>query len=253
MAVSPVSVVASRSESVRFLAYFVCDRDAPLSAPTPFIRVRPTPPVTSIPWTLRPAVANRRVGTPGIAEAMWCIPIVLMPTKNFWYTRVHRSNPVPERGIAFATSEDVSYGQGPAHHASIIDISDPGDPWLLALFPEPVPPPEAPYKDFYTRGGWCGPHNVNHHQYHRDVEKQGDLFYIAHFNAGLRIYDVSNKRLPVEVGYFIPPEPKRRYGPMPQGALVCQTEDVVVDRRGYIYISDKNQGIWILRYDSGDD
>ena len=80
------------------------------------------------------------------------------------------------------------------------------------------------------------------------MQRQGDLFYIAHFNAGLRVYDVANVRTPREVGYFIPPEPTRRYGPMPEDALVLQTEDVVVDRRGYIYISDKNQGLWILRY-----
>jgi myo-inositol-hexaphosphate 3-phosphohydrolase len=30
--------------------------------------------------------------------------------------------------------------------------------------------------------------------------------------------------------------------------LVLQTEDVVVDIRGFIYITDKNQGLWILRY-----
>jgi hypothetical protein len=161
---------------------------------------------------------------------------------------VHGVLPVPERGIAFANSENVTYANGPAHHASIIDITDPREPFLLSLFPEPVPPEEAPYSDFTTRGGWRGPHNINHHQHHPDVQKQGELFYIAHFNAGLRIYDVSNKRLPIEVGYFLPPEPTRRYGPMPEGKLVLQTEDVVVDRRGFIYVSDKNQGLWILRY-----
>lgn len=72
--------------------------------------------------------------------------------------------------------------------------------------------------------------------------------YVAYFNAGLRIYDVSNLRLPREIGYFIPPEPTRRYGPMPEGDLVTQTEDVVVDRRGFISISDKNLGLWIVRY-----
>ena len=29
--------------------------------------------------------------------------------------------------------------------------------------------------------------------------------------------------------------------------LVAQAEDVLVDRRGCIYISEKNQGIYILR------
>jgi hypothetical protein len=30
--------------------------------------------------------------------------------------------------------------------------------------------------------------------------------------------------------------------------VVAQTEDVLVDTRGYIYITDKNWGMWILRY-----
>lgn len=161
---------------------------------------------------------------------------------------VHGILPIPGRNIACANSENVTYAQGPAHHASILDISDPTQPFLLSVLPEPVPPPEAPYDDFYTCGGWRGPHNINHHQHHPDVQKQDGLFYVAHFNAGLRIYDVSNTRLPIEVGYFLPPEPTRRYGPMPEDRLVLQTEDVVVDRRGFIYISDKNQGLWIFRY-----
>ncbi len=122
------------------------------------------------------------------------------------------------------------------------------NPFLLSLLPEPVPPAEAPYRDFSTRGGWSGPHSMNHHQHHPDVQKQGDLLCIAHFNAGLRIYNVANARLPREVGYFLPSEPTVRYGPMPEGELVLQSEDVVVDRRANIYLSDKNQGICILRY-----
>ncbi|MGW5388237.1 LVIVD repeat-containing protein [Nocardia sp. NPDC003963] len=161
---------------------------------------------------------------------------------------VHGVLPIPERGIAFVNSEHTTYAEGAAHHASIVDIRDPANPYLLSLFPEPEPPAAAPYSDFASRGGWRGPHNINHHQHHPDVERQGDLFYIAHFNAGLRIYDVANRHLVREVGYFIPPDPVKRYGPMPEGRLVAQTEDVVVDSRGYIYITDKNQGMWVLRY-----
>ena len=36
-------------------------------------------------------------------------------------------------------------------------------------------------------------------------------------------------------------------GPLPKD-VVAQTEDVLVDTRGYIYITDKNWGMWILRY-----
>ncbi|MCZ3365568.1 MULTISPECIES: LVIVD repeat-containing protein [Methanobacterium] len=161
---------------------------------------------------------------------------------------MHSVLPLPEKGIAYVNSEDTSYGKGPLHHASIVDISDPSNPMLLSLFPEPVPHSGAPYRDFFEKGGWSGPHNINILQHNQDVQKQGELFYIAYFNAGLRVYNVEDPRLPVEVGYFMPPEPRKRYGPMPEGKLVMQTEDVLVDRRGFIYITDKNQGLWILKY-----
>lgn len=161
---------------------------------------------------------------------------------------VHSVLPLPEEGIAYVNSEDVSYGGGAAAHASIVDIRDPANPFLLSILPRPVPPSGYGYGDFSEKGGWQGPHNINHLQHNPDVEKSGDLLYLTYFNAGLRIFNVSQPRLPQEVGYFIPPDPDKRFGPMPEGRLVLQTEDVLVDRRGYIYISHKNQGLWVLEY-----
>jgi hypothetical protein len=77
---------------------------------------------------------------------------------------------------------------------------------------------------------------------------RGDVFYLTYFNAGLRIFDVASPRLPREIGCFIPPDPIKRYGPQPEGRLALQTEDVLVDRRGYIYLTHKNQGLWIVRH-----
>jgi len=71
--------------------------------------------------------------------------------------------------------------------------------------------------------------------------------YLTYFNAGLRIMDIADARLPREVGYFVPPDPTRRYGTLPK-KLVVQSEDVLVDARGYIYLTEKNQGLWILQY-----
>ena len=56
---------------------------------------------------------------------------------------------------------------------------------------------------------------------------------------------------PVENGWFIPPQPSERAGPLPRD-LVTQTEDVLVDTRGYIYVTDKQWGLWILRYTGPD-
>ena len=80
-----------------------------------------------------------------------------------------------------------------------------------------------------------------------DVEKPGNLIYLTYFNAGLRVYDIKDPIQPVESGWFIPPDPTANSGPLPKDA-VAQTEDVLVDTRGYIYITDKNWGMWILRY-----
>lgn len=76
---------------------------------------------------------------------------------------------------------------------------------------------------------------------------------MTYFNAGLRVYDTSDPHQPREIAYFIPPPPTRRYGPLPAGALVNQTEDVLVDLRGFIYVNDKNEGLWILRMTEGED
>jgi hypothetical protein len=49
------------------------------------------------------------------------------------------------------------------------------------------------------------------------------------------------------VAFLAPDQPVRR-GPLPKTGLVTQSEDVVVDARGNIYVSDKNHGVYILRH-----
>jgi hypothetical protein len=49
-----------------------------------------------------------------------------------------------------------------------------------------------------------------------------------------------------EIAYFIPADPLIRIGTKPS-QLAAQSEDALVDRRGGIYLGDKNHGIHILR------
>lgn len=44
-----------------------------------------------------------------------------------------------------------------------------------------------------------------------------------------------------------PPDPVKRYGPVPD-KLIEQTEDVLVDRRGYIYITNKDSLAYFDRF-----
>jgi hypothetical protein len=61
--------------------------------------------------------------------------------------------------------------------------------------------------------------------------------------SGLRIVDVSDPWGPREVGYFIP-EPVG-------GRSVPQSNDVVLDQRGLIYVVDRYVGFDVLEFDGG--
>ena len=102
------------------------------------------------------------------------------------------------------------------------------------------------WADFCEKGGRFGPHNVHMQYANPFVEHRDDRIYLTYFTAGLRVIDIADPRQPLEVGYFLPPEPTERIGVLPR-TLTSQTEDVLVDARGYIYITDKNEGLWILR------
>ena len=170
---------------------------------------------------------------------------------------VHDAMPIPGTDLVFAHAEGTGGGdqpngiaacQGAEFFVGLVDFKDPAKPKLISQLPTPVPPPDAPYKDFCDKGGRFGPHNTNILQHNPDVEKQANLIYLTYFNAGLRIYDISDARLPKEVGWFIPPTPTVRRMPAPYDKLVSQTEDVLVDTRGNIYISNKQWGLFILKY-----
>ncbi|MBI2220340.1 MAG: hypothetical protein HYU53_03940 [Acidobacteria bacterium] len=174
------------------------------------------------------------------------------PFKPGGSTSVHGVMTVPGKPVLIANSEAGNEKCDEAlNHTSVVDISDPSKPRLMALFPLPVPPAGAPFTDFCDKGGRFGPHNLNQEQHLPDVEEQGDLVYLTYFNAGLRIYDISRPRVPREVAWFVPPTPTRRIGPIPTSALETQVEDVLVDRRGNIYITDKQWGLWVLRHEKG--
>jgi hypothetical protein len=160
---------------------------------------------------------------------------------------IHTFLPLPKRNLALINDEAIrENGEEDLNMAGIVDISNETEPRLISLFPLPEPPAESGLKNFYQKGGRFGPHNQHHANHQPCFEDRDDIAYLTYFNAGLRIYDIRDARMPKEVAYFIPPDPKVRIGTKPS-QLVAQTEDVLVDRRGCIYISQKNQGIYILR------
>jgi hypothetical protein len=162
---------------------------------------------------------------------------------------VHSFVPIPERRLAIINSEahDERCRPDPGRsYAAVVDLADESAPRILSFFPEPEPPPGARYASFCERGGRAGPHNQHHDNGLPQLFHSDHLVYVAHFSAGLRLYDTSDPLRVREVGYFVPPDPRRRYGPFPT-QLVTQSEDVIVDARGYAYLTDKNQGLYVVR------
>jgi len=162
---------------------------------------------------------------------------------------VHTVVPYLEKNLLLVNGEPTPEKcTNPLGMAGLVDIKDEKKPRLISLLPAPQPPKGEPRDWFCTRGGRFGPHNQPQLHHNPLMAKQGDLIYLTYFNAGLRIYDISAPYNPVEVGWYLPPDPRERHGVLPTTALVTQSEDVIVDTRGYIYVSHKNDGIYILRY-----
>lgn len=162
----------------------------------------------------------------------------------------HTVLPVPEKGIALVTCEPMDTFTEYSY-VYVVDISDVTKLKVLCVFPTPAPSPNLPYHNYWQKGepnGRFGPHNFHHHQDHPDLFKPVNTHFLAYTIAGLRVYDLSDRFRPEEVGYFVPEDPKTRYGPRPIGRLVLDFDDVLVDSRGYAYCTEKNTGLYVLKY-----
>jgi hypothetical protein len=112
---------------------------------------------------------------------------------------------------------------------STYDVSDYSNVKPLALFE--VSELDSPFAR--TPGARFGAH-----QFHERMT--GTLIHAVWFGAGLRIIDVANPSVLREVGYFIP-EPVG-------GKSAPQSNDVMLDDRGLIYMVDRLIGFDVLEF-----
>ncbi len=180
--------------------------------------------------------------------------------------RTHTVLPLPGRDLIVATNEGERFqffGPGRIKRAQalnnlhMIDVSDPSQPTMIAQFPYPEVPADFPYKNFnqmqLEKPGPFGPHNLHEPMGEGKpwLEQSGDLVYCCYFHAGLRIYDVSDEFYIKELAYFIPPNPNKTpeesYFKKFPGPRNATTEDIIVDDRGYIFITCIDDGFYTLK------
>ena len=115
--------------------------------------------------------------------------------------------------------------------------------------PFPVSVWQVPVGNFCDKGGRFGPHqsaDTVNGKINRFTDK---IAWIAYFNAGVRVVDLSNPYRLEELGYYLPKTNKNSY-PISEGQPVAiQMNDVDIDHRGLAYAVDRvGTGLFILEY-----
>ena len=114
--------------------------------------------------------------------------------------------------------------------------------------PYPVDTWQVPDADFCEKGGRFGPH-----QFAETIDGvlnrfEDKIAYIAYFNAGLRVVDISDPYNMIEVGYFVPSPNENSHPIQPGQPTVIQINDVAIDRLGLLYASDRvGAGLFVLK------
>jgi hypothetical protein len=89
------------------------------------------------------------------------------------------------------------------HTPYMMDVADPKNPKIIGFFPRPAAPPDAPYTDFCFARGRFGSHNTQ--CWLAPGTSNPAIVVITWFNAGVRVFDISDPTEPKEVAWFVPP------------------------------------------------
>jgi len=138
-------------------------------------------------------------------------------------------HPIRNRRFAVVTDEDVT--------DDVLE-DPPAFMWILDITDETRPVPVATYHvdpaGLTVPGLRFGAHQPWEHV------REDNIVFLAWFSGGVRAVDISDPYRPREVAAFVPPAPP--------GRPVAQTNDVFVDRRGFVFAIDRYEGLSVLEF-----
>ena len=138
---------------------------------------------------------------------------------------------VAGREVAVVFDEEHDHVPGRLHAGMwVFDVGDVANIRPLSMFH--VSELDSPW----ARVGRFGAHQPAEHM-------EDTLVYASWFSGGLRVIDIADPTLPVEVASYIPPPVAGEASP--------QSNDVDVDAHGLIYLLDRNRGLDILELGRG--
>jgi hypothetical protein len=124
----------------------------------------------------------------------------------------------------------------------MVDITTENKPMVVSTW-------QVPVGDFCDKGGRFGPHQSAETVNGKLNRFEDKIAWIAYFNAGVRVVDLSDPYNLKEIGFYLPKTNKNSY-PISEGQPVAiQMNDVDIDHRGLAYAVDRaGAGLFILEY-----
>jgi hypothetical protein len=143
----------------------------------------------------------------------------------------HTCMPLPARRLVIATDEAIKERcNEELKLVRVIDVSDPTDPKMISSCP-------VPDGDYCDRGLRSGPHNL--HENRAGTYVSDRLIFVTYFNAGLRVYDITDAEHPKEIAHWVPEAAP--------GQPATQINDLYVDHDGTIFVTDRvGGGLFVL-------
>ena len=168
-------------------------------------------------------------------------PIVYDQVPNF------KGEALP-RTYAFVTDEAAGAADmkpcasGVRSKAYMFDITHESSPFPVSTW-------QVPVGNFCDKGGRFGPHQHAETR-NSDLNRFEDkIAWIAYFNAGVRVLDLSDPYNLKELGYYIPKTNTNSYGIAKDQPAAIQINDVEIDHRDLAYATDRvGTGLFVLEY-----